>query len=286
MCWRWRTSSSEAHSGSRREPSATWPGTSPIRCRAVRAFATSRASSSSMRSPSARCASRVLLALLELDLVHRDDRLHLAGGRGEERLARLAAGRRACTARSSTSTVAITRWRVIEARMCSSSGGVQSDALRRDPEDGRGGRLEHAPVRGHEQGLVEAALLREPRGEHVARVGERLHPVEHPRGRVGDGAQPDRGRQLVELLGEQQAPAAAGEHQPQRPVERRAAPGLEQVGDLGLELRARHLGEPQARGGALRAGRGGRRARTGARCRRGSPRTPRRRAGGPRRWPG
>ena len=114
---------------------------------------------------------------VELALVDRAHRLHLAHGRGQERLvraqqllerARLAPARPARRSR---------RARVIDARMCSSSGGVSSLAAL-DPEDRARRRLEHAPVRRDQQRLVEAALAREPRGEHVRRVRQRLDAVE------------------------------------------------------------------------------------------------------------
>ena len=85
------------------------------------------------------------------------------------------------------------RARVIEARMWSSSGGV-STAPSVDPEDRARRRLEHAAVRRDQQRLVEAALARDPRGEHVGRVGQRLDAVEHARRRVGDRPQPRPGR--------------------------------------------------------------------------------------------
>ena len=66
--------------------------------------------------------------------------------------------------RSSTSATRITRSRVIEARMCSLERRRAERAVRVDPEERRGGRLEHAPVRGDEQRLVEAALARQAAG--------------------------------------------------------------------------------------------------------------------------
>ena len=55
------------------------------------------------------------------------------------------------------------------------------------------GALEDAAVRGDEQRLVETALLREPRGEHVAGVREGLQAVEHAVRRVGRSSPRARG---------------------------------------------------------------------------------------------
>ena len=252
MFSRWPTSSLEAHSGSRRARSATWPGTSPIRCRVVRAPGTRSTPELFLDSRSERSPGLArLLALLQLDLVHRDDRLYLACGGGEKGLARLAQvverARALLHVHRGDHALAGDRGEDVLGQRRRAE-----DALGCDPEDGGGGRLEHPPVRGHEQGLVEAALLREPRGEHVAGVGERLHAVEHAVGRVGHRAQPDRRGQLVERLCQEQAPAAPCNHQPEPSVEGGAAASLEQVGDLGLELRPRHLGQPQARGGTFK----------------------------------
>ena len=165
--------------------------------------------------------------------------------------------------RSLTSHSSSSRARVIEARMRSSSGGVHSVAAR-DPEERPGRALEHAPVRGHEQALVEALLLRESAREHVAGVGERLEAVEDAVGRVGDRRHARDRRARRQRLDDRDPPPAAGQDDAQEGVDR--AGGLEQ----GVELAgAARRGRPPAAGlrrcGA--AGRRGRRARTGGRRR-------------------
>ena len=122
-----------------------------------------------------------------------------------------------------------------------------------DPEQRRGGGLERAAVRGDQQRLVEAALLGQARAEHVGSVGERLDAVEHARGRVGHDAEPHAGRLGCGLLGEQQAPAAARDHDAQHAVEVAAAARREQLRDLALELGPEDLRQAQVRRRALQA---------------------------------
>ena len=126
----------------------------------------------------------------KLVLIDRGHRLDLARRRGQEHLV----GRRqrppACRLAPSAPVTSITSARVIEARMCSSSGGVRISSVL-DPEDRAGRRLEHAAVGRDQQRLVEAVLAGQPAGQHVGRVGERLDAVEDARRRVGDRRQPD-----------------------------------------------------------------------------------------------
>ena len=143
------------------------------------------------------------------------------------------------------------RSRVIDARMCSSSGGVQSAPSASTQNSVEVGRLEHAAVGRDEQRLVEAALLRQPRAEHVAAVGERLDPVEHARGRVRDEPQPDAGRLGRRRLGEQQPPAAARDHDAQRAVELAAAARGQQLRDLALQLGSEDLRQAKVRARTL-----------------------------------
>ena len=82
------------------------------------------ASSSSMRCRSAAPHLARALAVRQLELLDRRDRLRLAGRRGEERLAR----RAQVVHRAGpllTSATSITRSRVIDASTCSLSGGVR-----------------------------------------------------------------------------------------------------------------------------------------------------------------
>jgi hypothetical protein len=108
------------------------------------------------------------------------------------------------------------------------------------PEEAPGRALEHPPVGRDEQRLVEAALLRQPPGEHVGGVGERLEVVEHPRRRVRDRGHPRGGEPLRERLDDEDACAAAREDDPQQPFH--GAGGLEQRfhlaaqrGEVGLQ---------------------------------------------------
>ena len=209
------------------------------------------------------------------------DRLHLAHGRGQERLAApssVLAGARA----PRPPPASITRARVIEARMCSDSGGVRSTPSR-DPEERRRRALQHAAVRGDQQRLVEAALPGQPRAQHVGGVGERLDAVQHPRGRVGDGAQSQpRSAAGAAARISSQAPPAAREHQAQAAVNgtglRSRASTSARSGGRSASRR-RLAAEPAIRSSA-------RRAQTGARRTGAAPRTRRRRAAAPRRWPG
>ena len=66
------------------------------------------------------------------------------------------------------------RSRVIEARMPVSIAGVRSSPVGRRPEERRGRRLEHDPVRAHEQRLVGPLGLGQAGRLHVGRIGERL----------------------------------------------------------------------------------------------------------------
>ena len=101
-------------------------------------------------------------------------------------------------------------------------------------------------MRGGEQGLVEATLLREPGGEHVGGVRERFDAVEHARGRVGHDGEPDPLGIGGQRLGEEQPPLAGRQHDPEQTAEGVAAARLEQLGDLPLQLVPRNLArEPQ-----------------------------------------
>ena len=118
------------------------------RCRARRRDR--RASNASRRLGGARARRS------KRGLVDRRDRLDLAHGRGEERLRRRRAGRRAAYSPSSTSSAST---------MPPAGDRVEDPGSERrgpqlavgDPEDRRGRRLEHDPVRAHEQRLVGAA---------------------------------------------------------------------------------------------------------------------------------
>ena len=90
------------------------------------------------------------------------------------------AARRSATGHSpsSTSSALTRRSRVIDSRTPSSSAGRAQGALRRDPEDRRGRRLEHDAVGLDEHRLVGALRFGEPRRLHVGGVGERLDAVE------------------------------------------------------------------------------------------------------------
>jgi hypothetical protein len=96
-------------------------------------------------------------------------------------------------------------------------------------------------MRRHQQRLVEASLPSQPRTEHVRAVGKRLDAVEHTRGGIGDDAQPHASGHDGGLLGEQQSPPAARHDDAQDTVELGAAARRQQLGDLGLEVRAEHL---------------------------------------------
>src|SRR5436309_2150846 len=61
-------------------------------------------------------------------------------------------------------------------------------------------------------GPVRALLAREPRGEHVPPVGERLDPVEDARRRERHGGEAQGGPERVERLEDPDPPATAGEH--------------------------------------------------------------------------
>ena len=149
--------------------------------------------------------------------------------------------------RSVTSATFITRSRVIEARMCSLERRRVDRAGRVDPEERRGGGLEHAPVRGHEQSLVKAALAREPAAQHVGAIRERLDAVEHPCGRVFDHTEAHPLGRGWQRFREQEAATAASKHDAQRAVEVAAAALLQERWDLALQLASRHIVEPKVR---------------------------------------
>ena len=124
-----------------------------------------------------------------------------------------------------------------------------------DPEERPRRALEHAAVGRDEQRLVEAALLREPAREHVARVGERLEAVEDAARREGDRRDPRDRRPLRQRLDDRDPPPAAREDDAQQGVDR--AGGLEQGVELGRPARrGRPPGAGPRRSGA--AGRSGR----------------------------
>ena len=118
------------------------------------------------------------------------------------------------------------------------------------PEEGRGRALEHHLLRRHQQRLVIAALAREPAGEHVGGVGQRLDAVEHERRHVGDPPQGDAVRQLRQRLDHRQAPAAAGDQHAQQAIVG-ARLGQQRV-RVGLH-RVALQGQPQVRRRALHA---------------------------------
>ena len=181
---------------------------------------------------------------------------------------------------SVTSHSSSSRRRVIESRIPSDSGGVCRRPPR-DPEERPRRALEHAAVRRDEQRLVGALLLRDPPGEHVRRVRERLEAVQHARGRVGD-------RRHARVAGRAGSGSPIAIRRPPRVTTRRserlrlAVTDGERLGAQRVEVDL----QPQARAGARRAARSARRARTGGRRRRASPRSRRRRAAAPRRSPG
>jgi hypothetical protein len=185
-------------------------------------------------------------SLLELHVLHRPDRLDLADRRGQKGLA---PGEQVVQragpllhVEQPRQPVAGDRREDVLVQRRRAEGAVAGN-----PEERRGGRLEHAPVRRHEQRLVEAALAREPAAEHVGAVGERLDPVQHARGRVLDHPQPDALRSGRQRLGEQQPVAAAGQDDPEAAVELRPAALREQLGNLALQLAPRHVVEPKVR---------------------------------------
>ena len=106
-------------------------------------------------------------------------------------------------------------------------------------------------MRRDEEGLVEAALARQPPAQHVGAVGERLDTVEHPGRRVLDHTQPDSVGRRRQRLGQQEAAPATGEHDAQAAVELGAAAIGEQLGDLRPELRSKGVRQAQVRGRAL-----------------------------------
>ncbi len=116
----------------------------------------------------------------------------------------------ACRSRSDAPDTSITTALVIEARMWSSSGGVStSPSLTQKIE--LVGASSTRPCGVTSSASSAPRFDRQPGGEHVGRVGERLDAVEDPGRRIGDARQADPLRCLLERLGEQQPPAAAGD---------------------------------------------------------------------------
>ena len=113
----------------------------------------------------------------------------------------------------------------------------------RDPEERPRRALEHAAVRRDEQRLVEAALLRQPAGEHVAPVGERLEPVEDAPGGERHRRHARHRRALGERLDHRDPAPSAGQHHAQEALDGPAR--VEQRGELGLERLVVGV-EPQA----------------------------------------
>ena len=118
-----------------------------------------------------------------------------------------------------------------------------------DPEERGRGQLEHHFLGAEEQRLIEAALARQSRGQHVGGVGEGLHAIEQPHRRVGHIAERKRLWQLGKLLDQRYAVTTARGQHPQQRVSR--SRGCEQRvdvaadgGDVQLEAqvlrRARH----------------------------------------------
>jgi hypothetical protein len=183
------------------------------------------------------------MTVTTFDRVHR---LHLARRRGQERLADVAqvvergdplahvGDREQRTARDRVQDAVLQRRRVQRA--------VE------DVEEGGRRALEDAPVRRHEQRLVGALFLGDPRRQHVRRVGERLDAVEHARRRVRDRRQGDGVRHRMQVLDDPDPPSAAGDEQPQRAVGGLAA--LQQLLAVladGVDVER----QPQRRGAAL-----------------------------------
>jgi hypothetical protein len=89
-------------------------------------------------------------------------------------------------------------------------------------------------VRRHQQRLVEAALARAPRGEHVRCVGERLDAIEYAHRSEGHTAERQRARHWRQRLDQSDTVAAAGRDDPQQPVARLGA--SEQCIDIAGDL--------------------------------------------------
>ena len=144
------------------------------------------------------------------------------------------------------------RSRVIEARMCSSSGGVHSAPSASTQKIDDVGASSTRPC-----GVTSSASSK-PRScasrvaEHVAGVGERLDAVEHARRRVGDEAEPrPLGRAGSGSVSSRRRPPRVStiRRQPSKSPPPRASSSS---AHLALELRARHVvGQAQVGGRAL-----------------------------------
>ena len=181
-------------------------------------------------------------------VVDRGDRLHLARRRGQERLVRVE--------QFVERARALGRARDLDHDRAGDRGEDVLVERRRqqlavlDAEDRARRRLEHAAVGGDEQRLVEPALAGEPAREHVRAVRQRLDAVEHPGRRVGHRRQPDVLGRLHHRLGQEQPPAAAGDHDPQQLVVGPGAGLREQAPRVGPD-RLEVERQPEVRGRAL-----------------------------------